>query len=68
MSGAQLHLALDFPSFVALAGILANAGYFVFLNGRLSRVEHKLDTLTGKAVEVVNRLVRIEDKLGIVPR
>jgi len=68
MSDAQLYLAIGLPSFVALVGILVNVGYFVALNGRMSRVEDKLDVLTGKVAEVDNRVVRIEDKLGIVPR
>ena len=68
MSGTQLYLAIGLPSFVALAGILLNVGYFVFLNGRMIRVGDKLDALTGKVAAVVNRVVRIEDKLGIVPR
>lgn len=42
--------------------------HFVALNGRMTRVEDKLDVLTGKIAEVDNRVVRIEDKLGIVPR
>ena len=68
MSDAQLYLAIGLQSFVALVGILVNVGYFVALNGRMSRVEDKLDVLTGKVAEVDNRVVRIEDKLGIVPR
>jgi hypothetical protein len=68
MAGAQLYLAMGLPSFVALVGILVNVGYFVALNGRMTRVEDKLDVLTGKVAEIDNRLVRIEDKLGIVPR
>jgi hypothetical protein len=61
-------LAVGLPSFVALVGILVNVGYFVALNGRMTRVEDKLDVLTGKVAELDNRVVRIEDKLGIVPR
>ena len=68
MSDAQLYLAIGLPSFVALVGILVNVGYFVALNGRMTRVEDKLDVLTGKVADVNNRVVRIEDKLGIVPR
>jgi hypothetical protein len=68
MTDAQLYLAIASPSFVALVGILVNVGYFVALNGRMTRVEDKLDVLTGKVVEIDNRVVRIEDKLGIVPR
>jgi hypothetical protein len=68
MTGAQLYLAVGLPSFVALVGILVNVGYFVALNGRMTRVEDKLDVLTGKVAELDNRVVRIEDKLGIVPR
>lgn len=68
MSGAQLYLAIGLPSSLALIGILVNVGYFVTLNGRTSRVEDKLDTLIGKVADVDNRVIRIEDKLGIVPR
>ena len=68
MTGAQPYLAVGLSSFVALVGILVNVGYFVALNGRVTRVEDKLDVLTCKVTELDNRVVRIEDKLGIVPR
>jgi hypothetical protein len=68
MSDGPLYLAIGLPSFVAFVGILMNVGYFVALNGRMTRVEDKLDVLTGEVAEVGNRVVRIEDKLGIVPR
>ena len=68
MSDAQLYLAIGLPSFVALVRILVNVGYFVTLNGRMTRVEDKIDMLTCKVAEVDNRVIRIEDKLGIMPR
>jgi hypothetical protein len=68
MTDAQLYLAIGLPSLVALVGILVNVGYFVTLNGRMTRVEDKIDTLTGKVLDVDTRVVRIEDKLGIAPR
>ena len=68
MTDAQLNLALVLPSLVALVGILVNVGYFVTLNGRMTRVEDKIDSLTGKVLEVDTRVVRIEDKLGVAPR
>jgi hypothetical protein len=34
----------------------------------MTRVEDKLDVLTGKVAEVDSRVVRIKDKLGIMPR
>ncbi|MGO4884625.1 MAG: hypothetical protein ACLP59_27965 [Bryobacteraceae bacterium] len=51
MSDAQLYLAVGLPSLVVLVGILVNVGYFVALSGRLTRVEDKLDVLTGKVAE-----------------
>ncbi len=68
MENVQMYLAIGLPSFVALVGILVNVGYFIALNGRMVRVEDKLDVITGKVAEVDNRVIRIEDKLGIVPR
>jgi hypothetical protein len=51
MSDGPLYLAIGLPSFVAFVGILMNVGYFVALNGRMTRVEDKLDVLTGKVAE-----------------
>jgi hypothetical protein len=68
MTDGQLYLSIGLPSIVALVGILVNVGYFVSLNSRMSRLEDKIDMLTGKVADVDNRVVRIEDKLGIQPR
>jgi hypothetical protein len=68
MTDTRLYLTIGFPTFVALTGILVNVGYFVALNGRLTRVGDKLDTLTGKVAELDNRVARIGDKLGIILR
>lgn len=68
MTDGQLYLRIGLPSIVALVGILVNVGYFVSLNSRMSRLEDKIDMLTGKVADVDNRVVRIEDKLGIQPR
>lgn len=68
MTNMQLYLTIGLPSFVALVGILVNVGYFVVLNSRITRVEDKIDTLTTKVVDIDNRVIRIEDKLGIAPR
>jgi hypothetical protein len=68
MTDGQLYLSIGLPSIVALVGILVNVGYFVSLNSRMPRLEDKIDMLTGKVAGVHNRVVRIEDKLGIQPR
>ena len=43
MSDAQLYFAAGLPSLVALVGILVNVGYFIVLNGRITRLEQRLD-------------------------
>jgi len=74
MNDQQLYIAVGLPTIVALIGILVNIGYFVALNGRIgsletwldSRInslEAKFDILVGKVVELVNRLVRMEERL-----
>lgn len=79
MTDTQLYLAIALPSFVALVGILVNVGYFVALNRRVDRLEDRVgrleekfdtrfDLLIGKVSELDTRVIRIEDKLGIVPR
>jgi hypothetical protein len=37
-------------------------------DSRMSGLEDKVGMLTGKVADVDNRVVRIEDKLGIQPR
>ena len=74
MNDQQLYIAVGLPTIVALIGILVNIGYFVALNGRIGSLETRLDSrvnsleakfdiLVGKVVELVNRLVRMEERL-----
>lgn len=71
MTDAQLYLAVGLPALVALSGILTNVAFLLYLAGRVHRFEDKLDTfrdhfdskldiLTGKVVDIDNRLIRIE--------
>ena len=59
---------------LALLGILVSVSYFVVINsqlgafevrfdGRIDRLETKFELLTGKVVDVDNRLSRIEEQL-----
>jgi hypothetical protein len=70
----QLYMAIGFPTVTALIGILVNIGYFVSLNGRINTMESRLDgrldrlddkfeILTGKVIELDNRLSRLEERL-----
>ena len=65
MTDVQLYLSIGVPIMV---NPVFNGVLFLVAFSRLDRLEDKLETLTGKVVEVDNRVIRIEDKLGIVPR
>lgn len=65
MTDAQLYLAIGLPTVVALVGILVNIGYFVVLNGRMGRIEDKLDVLTGKVAEMDTEMARVKEHLGM---
>jgi hypothetical protein len=60
-----MYLAVGLP---VVVNLLFNGLLFLVAFQRINRVEDKLDLLTGKVAEVDNRVIRIEDKLGIVPR
>ena len=45
MTDAQLYLAIGLPSVVALIGILVNVGYFIALNGRMTALETRMNTI-----------------------
>lgn len=68
MTDVQLYLAIGVPVVMNLLGFTLVAIMLTWINGRMTRVEDKIDALTGKVVDVDNRVIRIEDKLGITPR
>jgi hypothetical protein len=78
LTDQQLYLSIGIPGVIALAGILVNVGYFVALNGRMSsmelgldgrinsleaKIDMKFDLLTGKVIELDNRIIRLEERL-----
>ena len=44
MTDARLYLAIGLPTVTVLIGIGMNAGYFVALNGRMTRIEERLES------------------------
>lgn len=71
MTDRQLYILVAIP----LAGILANTGLFVHLSSRVDRLgdrmdnltermDAKFDVITGKVVEVANRLTRLQERMG----
>jgi hypothetical protein len=67
MTDLQLYILVAIP----LVGILTNTGLFIHLSGtmntRFERMDARFDTLMGKVIEIDNRLIRVEDRMGIKP-
>jgi hypothetical protein len=78
LTDQQLYLTKGIPTLAVLVGIMVNVGYFVAINGRINALETrfdarinsleakfdtKLDLLAGQVTELVNRLVRLEERL-----
>jgi hypothetical protein len=78
MTDAQLYLAIGLPSLVVMSGILVNGlliqqlgnqlsaritSLETSLNSRISSLETRFETLTGKVIEIDNRLTRLEERL-----
>jgi len=68
MTDTQLYLAIGVRVIMNLLGFTLVGIMLTWIHSRMSRVEDKIDALTGKVVDVDNRVIRIEDKLGISPR
>jgi hypothetical protein len=76
MSNVQLLITVGLPMLALAFGRYLNDRRFEAINGRiddlrtdlsgrLSRVETAVDNLTSKLLELDNRVIRIESKLGI---
>jgi hypothetical protein len=72
VTDVQLYLAIGIPTLAVLLGILTNVIQWNAMNARFNSLEArfngldiKFDTLTGKVIDVDNRVTRIEAKLGI---
>jgi hypothetical protein len=69
MSNAQFFTALCLPLVVILVGFyFQNTGISDLrsdMNLRFSRFDQKFDNLTSKAVDIDNRLIRVEERLKL---
>ena len=80
MTNEQLDLALGIPLLSVIVSIAVNVALYIHLAGRVEKIgdnlydrmdrlgeslNAKLDVLTGKVIDIDNRVVRIETKLGI---
>ena len=65
MNDARFYLAIGLPTVTVLVGIGMNVSYFVALNGRMTRIEERLDRVVESINELAKRLTRVEIKLGI---
>jgi hypothetical protein len=76
MSNVQLLITVGLPMLALAFGMYLNDRRFEVINGRiddlrtdlggrLTRVGNAVDNLTSKLVELDNRVIRIETKLGI---
>jgi hypothetical protein len=74
MTDAQLYLAIGVPSLVVMVGILVNglvvsqlgariASLETSMNARMGSLETRFETLTGKVIEIDNRLTRLEERI-----
>jgi hypothetical protein len=65
MTDSQLYILVAIP----LIGILGNTTLFIHCGTRLDKLSERFDTkfdlLMGKVVEIDNRLVRLEERLGV---
>jgi len=67
MTDARFYLAIGLPTVTVLVGIGMNVGYFVALNGRMTRIEQRLGRVMEFISQLAKRLTRVEIKLGIQP-
>ena len=74
MTDVQLYLAIGMPVLAVLAGMPVNSVAVNSINSRLGSIETgltsleskfdtKFDILTGKVIELDNRLTRLEERL-----
>ena len=81
MTHEQLYPALGIPLLGVIVSVAFNIALYIHLSGQLTTrldkldakidrlgesIMAKLDALTGKVIDLDNRVVRIETKLGIV--
>jgi len=63
----QLYLSIGIPALLAMVNLGVMLTLFADLSRRITRVDQRMDELTGAVNELDKRLTRVEIKLGIQP-
>ncbi len=67
MTDVQLYMSVGIPSLLALLGILVNVSFFVFLSGRIDRMEARLDGRIDRLeTRMDTRMSSIESKFDLL--
>ena len=67
MTDQQLYLSIGIPALLAMVNLGVMLTLFADLSRRITRVDQRMDELTGAVNELDKRLTRVEIKLGIQP-
>ena len=65
MNNTQLYLAIGVPLVVNVLGFTLVGIMLSWLKGDIKDVNTNLNVLTSKVVDIDNRVIRIEERLGI---
>jgi hypothetical protein len=63
----QLYLSIGVPSLLMTINLAVMLFSLNTLNGRVTRIENRIDDLVGAINELDKRLTRVEVKIGIQP-
>ena len=67
MTDQQLYLSIGIPALLAMVNLGVMLTLFADLSRRITRVDQRMDELTGAVNELDKRLTRVGIKLGIQP-
>jgi hypothetical protein len=67
VTDTQLYLSIGIPALLALLNLGVMLTLFTDLSRRVTRIDDRIDQLTGAVNDLDKRVIKIEIKLGIQP-